>query len=68
MKLKVEGYVLYLGRPRKDGYRSVERARLTRWRKLLHALRRAKLRSKMIDKRLVVTTDDPDQLLLPFSG
>lgn len=66
MKLKLDGYVLYLGRPRKDGYLNCERVRLANWRVILPKLRRAKLRSKMIGKRLVVLAEDPDQLLLPF--
>jgi hypothetical protein len=65
MKIVVQGAVLYLGRPRKDGYRSVERVRLTNWRAMLPALRSAKIPAKMFGKRLRVK-DDP-QLLLPFS-
>ena len=66
MKVKVGGYVLYLGRLRSDGYRNVERVRLTNWRALLPSLRRAKIRSVMDDKRLYIQSENPDQLKLSF--
>ncbi len=66
MKLKLDGVVLFLGRLRKDGYRNVERVRLLDYRSLLPKLRRAKLLSKMEGKRLIVQTENPDQLKLCF--
>ena len=33
---------------------------------LLTSLRKAKIRSKMVGMRLIVQTEDPDQLWLPF--
>ena len=66
MRLKLDGAVLFLGRLREDGFRNVERVRLTDWRALLPKLRRAKLRSKMIGKRLIVQPVDPNQLLMPW--
>ena len=68
MTLKIDGAVLFLGRLRRDGFRNVERVRLTNFRTLLPALRRAKIRSLMDDKRLLVQPENPDQLLLPFSS
>ena len=38
MKLVIDGYFLFLGRPRKDGSRKVERVRLTQWRDVLPGL------------------------------
>ena len=67
MKVKVGGYVLYLGRPRSDGYRNVERVRLTNWRALLPSLRRAKMRSRMDENRLYVQTESPGQLKFSFA-
>ena len=66
MKLKIDGAVLYLGRVRRDGFRNVERVRLTNYRSLLPALRRAKIRSRMDGKRLHVQDENPDQLKLSF--
>ena len=66
MKLKLDGVILFLGRPRKDGYRNVERVRLLDNRSLLPKLRRAKLLSKMDGKRLLVQPENPDQLKLSF--
>ena len=66
MKLRIDGAILYLGRLRKDGFRNVERVRLTNLRSLLPSLRRAKIRSVMDDKRLYVQPENPDQLKLAF--
>ena len=52
---------------RKDGYRNVERVRLSDWRAILPVLRRAKLKGRMDGKRLTIQAEDPNQLLLPFS-
>ena len=68
MKVRIDGAILYLGRLRKDGFRNVERVRLTNLRSLLPSLRRAKIRSVMDDKRLYVQPENPDQLLLPFAS
>ena len=66
MKVRIDGAILYLGRLRKDGFRNVERVRLTNLRSLLPALRRSKIRSVMDDKRLLVQPENPDQLKLTF--
>ena len=66
MTLKIDGAILYLGRLRRDGFHNVERVRLTDYRKLLPALRRANIRSHMDGKRLHVQSDNPDQLKLSF--
>ena len=62
MKLKLDGIVLYLGRMRSDGYRNVERVRLLDNRSLLPKLRRAKIKGKMVGKRLIVQMENPNQL------
>ena len=67
MKLKLDVAVLYLGRPRKDGYRNVERVRLTNWSPVRPALRRAGIKSRTVGKRLLVQLADPNQMLLPYS-
>ncbi len=66
MKLKLDGVVLYLGKTRKDGYRNVERVRLPDNRSLLPKLRRAKIKGKRIGKRLIVQTENPNQLKMAF--
>lgn len=66
MKIKIDGAVLHLGRLRKDGYRNVERARLTNWRLILPSLRRSKIRNRMVGKQLTVQVDDPSQQKLAF--
>jgi hypothetical protein len=54
MKLKIDGDDLLLGKLRQDGFRNVERFRLANYRSLLPAPSRAKLRSVMDDKRLLL--------------
>ena len=61
MKLRIDGYTLYLGKLRTDGFHNVERVRPTNLRSLLPSLRKARIRSRMVGKRLVVQTTDPDQ-------
>src|SRR3712207_9325620 len=51
MKIRVSGAVLYLGKPRKDGYRNIERVLLENWRAMLPALRSAKIPAKMLDRK-----------------
>jgi len=64
--LRIEGAVLYLGRLQRDAIRHMERVRLANFRSLLPSLLRAKIRSKMVGRLLVVQTKDPSQLKLPF--
>jgi hypothetical protein len=66
MKIRVDGTVLYISRLRRDGYRNVERVRLSNLLELLPSLRKAKVRSKMVGTRLIVQTTDLDQLLMPW--
>ncbi len=66
MNLKVDGYALHLGHRRKDGRRNVERVRLADWRKILPALRKAKVAGRIDGKRLSVALGDDVQLKLAF--
>ena len=64
MTLRIDGFVLHFRKPRKDGSRNVERARLRNWRFVQPARRPARAPKKRVGKRLTVRIDD--QLTLGF--
>ena len=62
MRLKVGKATLYLGKLRRDGFRNIERVRLADWSPILPILKRLKMKTRYEEQRLLVQTENPDQL------